>query len=97
MLSIKFNDCTSDRFDCMNEHKIGLYSGFPHNIFDTVNFYKPIFSVCLFVSSLPDNKIIDSSKLKAFADNNFNVVQMMGIVFDTWVDKNVGKGGKAGY
>ena len=34
------------------------------------------------IKSLPDDKILDWSKLKAFADNNLHVAQMMIYVFD---------------
>ena len=50
-----------------------------------------IFS-CLFV---PNDKILDVTKLKAFADDNINVAQMMIFVFDR-VENIVGKGEDAG-
>ena len=40
---------------------------------------------------LPDNKILDWSKLKAFADDKLNVTQMIISVFDR-VENIVGKG-----
>ena len=47
-------------------------------------------------NSLPNNKILALSKLKAFADDMFNVVQMMQFFLDR-VENNVGKGENAGY
>ena len=49
-----------------------------------------------YLNSLPNDKILDLSKLKAFADINFNVTKMMISVFER-VEKNVGKGENAGY
>ena len=48
------------------------------------------------VSCLPNNKILDKTKSKAFADNKINVAQMMISVFDK-VENIVGKGENAGY
>ena len=45
------------------------------------------------LKSLSDVKIIDLSKFKAFADDNFNVDQMAQIFFDR-VEYIVGKGEK---
>ena len=45
---------------------------------------------------LPDDKIFDWSKLKAFADNNLNVAKMMISLYDR-VENIVGKGENAGY
>ena len=50
----------------------------------------------LFVNSLPNNIILDWSKLKAFADNNLKVAAMMIYLFDT-VENIMGKGENAGY
>ena len=47
------------------------------------------------INSLPNNKILDWSKLKAFADDNLYEAQMMIYVFD-WAGKIVGKGENAG-
>ena len=47
-------------------------------------------------NSLPNDKILDVTKLKAFADNKINVAQMMIPVFDR-VENIVGKGENAGY
>ena len=46
--------------------------------------------------SLPNDKILDQTKLKAFADDTFNVAQMLTFVFDR-IDNIVGKGEKASY
>ena len=48
------------------------------------------------VSCLPNNKILNKTKSKAFADNKINVAQMMISVFDK-VENIVGKGENAGY
>ena len=47
-------------------------------------------------NSLPNNKILDLSKLKAFADNNLNVYQKLKFAFER-VENIVGKGENAGY
>ena len=47
------------------------------------------------LNSLPNNKILDWSKLIAFADKILDVVQMMFCVTD-WVENIVGKGENAG-
>ena len=47
-------------------------------------------------NSLPNDKILDSSKLKAFEDDKINVNQ--NLKFDMgWVENIVGKGENAGY
>ena len=46
-----------------------------------------------FFNSLPNNKILDMTKLKAFTDDKINVAQIMISVFD-WVENTVGKGVK---
>ena len=50
----------------------------------------------IFSNSLPNNKILDWSKLKAFADNKIKVAKMMISVFNR-VENIVGKGENAGY
>ena len=45
---------------------------------------------------LPNDKILDCSKLKAFADDKIKVFEMMIFVFDR-VENIVGKGENAGY
>ena len=47
-------------------------------------------------NSLPNDKILDWSKLKAFADNNLYIALMMIYVFDR-VENIVEKGKNAGY
>ena len=47
-------------------------------------------------NSLPKNKILDRSKLKAFADDNLYIAQMMIDVFDR-EERIVGKGQNAGH
>ena len=48
------------------------------------------------VNSLPNNKILDWSRLKAYADNNLNVHQKLNFVLGR-VENIVGKGENAGY
>ena len=48
------------------------------------------------VTSLPNDKISDRSKLKAFADDKINVIEKMKFVFGR-VENIVGKGENAGY
>ena len=47
-------------------------------------------------NSLPNNKILDCSKLKAFADDNIRVLKIIIFVFER-VENNVGKGENAGH
>ena len=54
-----------------------------HNIFHVFN-------------PLPDDKILDVIKLKAFPDDNLNVAKMTIPLFDR-VENGVGKGENAGY
>ena len=44
----------------------------------------------IWLNSLPQDKILDATKLEVFADNKINVVQMMISVFDR-VEKHCGK------
>ena len=48
------------------------------------------------LNSLPDNKILDWSKLKAFADENLNIAQTMISVCDR-VENIVENGKNVGY
>ena len=48
------------------------------------------------LNSLPKNKILDVTKLKAFAVDKLNVFEMMISLFDR-VENTVGKGENAGY
>ena len=48
------------------------------------------------IISVPNNKIFDWSKLKAFADNKIKVLEKMIFVFDRF-ENIVGKGENAGY
>ena len=47
-------------------------------------------------NSLPNDKLLDWSKLKAFANDKFKVAEIMIYIFDT-VENIVGKGENAGY
>ena len=58
------------------------------------NFDRSTFLVC--INSLPNDRILDWSKFKAFADNKNRLAIMMIFVFDR-AEKNVGKGENAGY
>ena len=60
-----------------------MTDGHHHNIFHT------------FIS-LPNDKILDVTKLKAFADDKLNIARMMISLLD-WVENTVGKGENAGY
>ena len=51
---------------------------------------------CVRFNSLPDGKILDWSNLKAFADDNINVAEMMISLSDR-IENIVGKGENAGY
>ena len=48
------------------------------------------------LNSLPNNKILDQSKLKALADDTINVNRTLKIVLG-WVENILGKGENAGY
>ena len=48
------------------------------------------------INSLPNDKILDWSKLKAFADGNFNIAKVMIFVCDR-VENIIGKEENAGY
>ena len=48
------------------------------------------------INSFPHDKILGSSKLKAFTDNNINVTESLEFVLGKY-DKIVGKGDNAGY
>ena len=56
----------------------------------------PKFDVWERVNSLPHDKILDLTKLKAFADDNINVAKMM-ISVSNRAENIVGKGENAGY
>ena len=48
-----------------------------------------------FFNSLPNNKILDLSKLKAFADDKINAAQKLKICYGT-IENILGKGENAG-
>ena len=48
------------------------------------------------VSTLPIDKILDVTKLKAFADDKFNIARMMIFLLDS-LENTVGKEENAGY
>ena len=47
-------------------------------------------------NTLPNNKILDATKLQAFADDKFNVAKLMISLFDR-IENIAGKGENAGY
>ena len=57
-------------------------------------FQKPSFSVPF--NSLPNNKSLDESKLKAFTDDKIDVIEKLKFVLGR-VENIVGKGTNAGY
>ena len=50
----------------------------------------------MYYNSLPNDKILDWSKLKAFADNKINVTEKLNFLLER-VENIVGKGENAGY
>ena len=50
----------------------------------------------LLINSLPNNKILDWTKLKAFADDKLDIAKTMTSVYDR-VENIVGKGENASY
>ena len=50
----------------------------------------------MYLNSLPHNKILDGSKLKAFADDKLNATEKLKFVLGR-VENIVGKGENAGY
>ena len=60
-----------------------------------VNLEKKVTDWLFFLNSLPDNKILDWSQLKAFADGKLKELNIMIFVFDR-VENIVGKGENAG-
>ena len=52
--------------------------------------------ICLWINSLPNDKILDWSKLKALADGKINVTEKLKFVLRR-VENIVGKGENAGY
>ena len=49
-----------------------------------------------FINSLPNDKILNWSKMNAFADNKIKLAKMMIFVFD-WIENIIGKVENAGY
>ena len=50
----------------------------------------------MLINSLPNDKFLDWSKLKAFADDKINVIENLKFVLG-WVENIVGKGENAGF
>ena len=55
-----------------------------------------LFTFCICINPLPNNKILDFSKFKAFADDKINVTQTLKLALG-WVENIVGKGENAIY
>ena len=74
--------------NCRERRKCGLHAISP---------FPTMFSKRLFLGVLlPHDKYVDLSKLKIFADDNLNVVQMMEFIFDG--EENIVENGEnAGY
>ena len=64
--------------------------------FECLSVKEVLFCVCLFSNSLPNNKFLDWSKLKAFADNKINVTEKLKLALGQ-EENIVGKGENAGY
>ena len=62
---------------------------------NVVGSYRPA-GIHFYLNSLPNDKILDVTKLKAFEDDKINDAQMRISVFDR-VENIVGKGKNAGY
>ena len=60
------------------------------------SWHKLTWSKNVFCYLLPKQQILDYSKLKEFADDNFEFVEN-GRKFSKWVENTVGKGGIARY
>ena len=71
---------------------------FSHNVFKKAPFSGLLKVVIVWerVNYLPNDKILDFTKLKAFADNKLNVAKIIICLFDK-VENIVGKGENAGY
>ena len=57
---------------------------------------KPTNLVLILLNSLPNGKILDWSKFKAFADDKIEVMKIIIFVFDR-IENIMGKGENAGY
>ena len=55
-----------------------------------------IFFCLVVLSPIPPNKILDLSKLRAYADGKFNLAKIVRVVID-WVGNIVGKGENDSY
>ena len=53
-------------------------------------------TICFLVNPFPNDRILDMTKLKAFADDKLNVAKMMMYLFNR-VENTVGKRENAGY
>ena len=53
-------------------------------------------SLCTKINSLPNDKIVDWSKMKAFADDKIHVTEKLKLVLER-LENIVGKGENAGY
>ena len=90
-ISIKFKNCRLQTFSVWKSLKLVIWERVKclcWYCYDGAN-YSSFYS-------LPNDKIFDVTKLKAFADDKINIAQMMISVFD-WLETIVGKGENAGY
>ena len=71
----------------------GINAGYQHIFLSPVMFPKSL--IPRIINPLPNNKILDMTKLNAFADNKLNIVKMTSS-FGT-VENTVRKGENAGY
>ena len=79
------------------------YFLFSHNVthcirdkFRFLNRLNFVVCTCFQIRKLPNDKILDTNKLKAFADDKTNAAQMIISVFDR-LENIAGKGENAGY
>ena len=91
---------------------ITIHFSFVHNVFHhlikriaTLQSYLCLFNcfqlhtkdkIILVLNSLPNDKILEWTKLKAIADDKIDVAKIMISVYN-WVENIVGKGENAGY
>ena len=65
-------------------------------LLQAISLFLTIFSTALYLNPFPNNKILDSSKLKESADDNFKFYES-GRMFYKRVENTVGKGEIACY
>ena len=80
----------------VHTNRVNNYHKSPDSAHSILYQTKQIFCFDLTLYSLPNDKILDVTKLKAHADDNLNVAKMM-ISLSDGVENTVGKGENAGY